>query len=355
MKKLTTYSIVFTMLIPLLGFAQPSRYVKLGLNHSSFRTEEEKSELAFVRDNDSFSIQPLGGLFGVFTVQSIQSHTLYKERPQKEFTVIDKVLSVCTGVLFGGLAGGIIGGLIGDSQAYNGKFTDVARGVLIGASIAPFLNYEYWAGNKGVRYPLNTWYAVFGSNTTFSNYEVVSLRLGYSLGIGRNYHLSNRAYLQSEAIFNKRRFFLPSQRIRYNTFATNQLWHSDIDFSVAYVDVALLTKVRVFTFDKAGLSLALGPAMSVQILEKTHYNIRQRENVVSGTLVEHDFGYIDDEPGATSPFAGLVTAIEFEAGKLLLKASLNRALFASNQIFPLVNETQLHTLTFLVGYRFSKQ
>jgi hypothetical protein len=202
---------------------------------------------------------------------------------------------------------------------------------------------------------LNTWYAVFGSNTTFSNYEAASLRLGYSLGIGRNYHLSNRVYLQGEAIFNKRRFFLPSQRIGYYTGATNQLWHSDLDFSVAYVDVALLTKVRVFTSDKAGLSVVLGPAMSVQILERTDYNIRQRENVASGSRVEYDFGYIDDEPGPTSPFAGVVTAIELEAGKLLLKASLNRALYASNQIFPLVNETQLHTLTFSLGYRFSKQ
>jgi hypothetical protein len=95
--------------------------------------------------------------------------------------------------------------------------------------------------------------------------------------------------------------------------------------------------------------------MSVQVLEKTDYNIHQRENVGRGTLVEYDFGYIDDEPGSTTPFAGLVTAIEFESGKLLLKARLNRALFASNQIFPLVNETRLHTLMFSLGYRFSKQ
>jgi len=283
------------------------------------------------------------------------SQKLYKEKPKVEFKSGDKVLSVFTGVFLGALAGGIIGGLIGDSQTYNGEYTDIARGVLIGASILPFLTYEHWAKNKGVRYPLNTWYAVFGSNTTFSNYEAANRRLGYSLGIGRNYHLSNSVYLQGEAIFNERRFFLPLQRIRYNTGATNQLWRSDVDFAVAYVDVAVMTKVRVLTFDKAGISLSLGPAMSVQVFEKTDYNIRQRENVVSGSPVEYDFGYIDDEPGPTSPFAGLVTAIELEAGKLLLKASLNRALHTSNQIFPLVNETKLHTLTFSFGYRFSKQ
>lgn len=291
-------------------------------------------------------------LIGAFTGQSLQAQALHLENRKEKFTSSDKVLSVFAGVAFGALAGGIIGGLIGDSQAYMGEYTDIVRGGLIGASTLPFLLYESWARIKGVQYPLNTWYAVFGSNMTFSNYEAASPRLGYSLGIGRNYHLSNRVDLQGEMIFNKRRFFLPLQRIHYGTFATNQLWHSDVDFSVAYVDVTLLTKVRVLTFDKTGLSLALGPAMSVQVLEKTDYNIRQREEVVSGTLVEYDFGYIDDEPGSTTPFAGVVTAIVLESDKLLFKASLNRTLFASNQIFPLVNETQLHTLMFSLGCKF---
>lgn len=300
----------------------------------------------------SFRLLLIVLLVGAFTGQAIQAQTLRLENRKEKFTSSDKVLSVFAGVAFGALAGGIIGGLIGDSQAYMGEYTDIARGVLIGASILPFLTYEHSAKNKGVRYPLNTWYAVFGSNATFSNYEAANLRLGYSLGIGRNYHLSNHFFLQGEAILNERRFFLPLQRIHYGTFGTNQLWHGDIDFSVAYVDVAVLMKIRVFTLDKTGLSLALGPAMSVQVLEKTDYNIRQREEVVSGTLVEYDFGYIDDEPGSTLPFFGIVSAIELEAGKLLLKASLNRALFASNQIFPLVNATQLHTLMFSLGCKF---
>lgn len=302
----------------------------------------------------SFRLLLIVLLIGAFTGQPIQAQALHLENRKEKFTSSDKVLSVLAGVAFGALAGGIIGGLIGDSQAYMGEYTDIVRGGLIGASTLPFLLYEGWARIKGVRYPLNTWYVVFSSNVTFSNYDAANRRLGYSLGMGRNYHLSNSVDLQGEAIFNRRRFFLPSQKIRYGTFGANQLWHSDIDFSVAYVDVALLTKVRVLTFDKARLSVALGPAMSVQVLEQTDFNIRQRENVVSGSPVEYDFGYIDDEPGSTLPFAGLVTAIEFEAGKLLLKASLNRALFASNQIFPLVNATRLHTLMFSLGYRFSR-
>jgi hypothetical protein len=295
-------------------------------------------------------------LIAAFTGQSIQAQALHKEKQKAEFTPIDKAVSICAGVIFGALAGGLVGALIGDSQAYMGEYVDVVRGGQIGASILPFLLYEDWAKNKGVRYPLNSWYVVAGSNTTFSNHEATNLRPGYSLGIGRNYHLNNRVHLQGEAVFNKRRIFFPSRRIFYGTLSgTRSLWHSDIDFSVAYVDIALSTKVRVYSFTKAKLNFALGPAMSVQVLEKTDYNILQMESVERGSPVVHDFVYIDEEPGATTPFFGLVSAIELEAGQLLLKASLNRALHTSNQIYPLLNETKLHTLMFSLGYRFSKQ
>ncbi|MDZ7261731.1 MAG: PorT family protein, partial [candidate division KSB1 bacterium] len=292
---------------------------------------------------------------GAFIDQSIQAQTLPKQKSKEKFTPIDKVLSICTGVFFGAFVGGTIGSLIGDSEAYNGEYVDIARGGLIGAGILPFLLYESWAKSKGVRYPLNIWYAVAGGNTTFSNHKATNLRLGYSFGIGRNYHLSDRVYLQGEAIFNRRKLFFPLQRIRYETLGTDQLWQSDVDFSVAYIDIALLTRVRVFSFMKARLNFALGPAMSVQVLEKTDYNILDRESIETDSRMMYDFVYIDEEPNATSPFFGLVTAIELEAGKFLLKASLNWALHTSNQIYPLLNETKLHTLMFSLGYRFSNQ
>lgn len=293
-------------------------------------------------------------LLGAFAALPMQAQTVHNDKPKRGFTVIDKASSIFVGVVLGGFSGAVIGTLLGDSRAYNGEFADIMRGVLIGGSVGPFLIYENWARNRGVSFPMNTWYTVSGGNMTFSNYEDANLRLGYSGGIGRNYRLSDRVYLQGEASYNHRRFLLPLQRIHFNTGATNQLWHSDVNFSVAYIDIALLTKVRVAAFDKAQLHLALGPALSVQILEKTDYNIRERENLEWFTPVAHDFVYIDDEAGPTDPFISLVTAIELEAGRLLLKTSLNSALYHSDQIFPLINETRLHTLAFSVGYRFAK-
>lgn len=295
-------------------------------------------------------------LLGAFAVLPTQAQTVHKEKTEKKFTTVDKASSIFAGVVLGGFSGAVIGILLGDSQAYNGEFVDIMRGVLIGGSVGPFLLYEDWARIKGVRFPMNTWYVVSGGNVTFSNYEAADLRPGYSGGIGRNYRLSDRVYLQGEASYNHRRFLLPSQRLRYTSFGalTREIWHSDVSFSVAYIDITILTKVRVATFDKARLHLALGPALSVQILEKTDYNIRQRENVEGFPSVSYDFIYGSYEPSPTTPFLSLVAAIELEAGKLLLKASLNSALYHSDQIYPLINETRLYTLVFSVGYRFAK-
>lgn len=290
-------------------------------------------------------------LLGAFAVLPVQAQIVHNDKPKREFTVIEKASSIFAGVVLGGFSGAVVGTVLRNSRAYNGEFADIMRGVLIGGSVGPFLLYEDWARRRGVRFPMNTWYIVSGGNVTFSNYQAADLRLGYSGGIGRNYRLSDRVYLQGEASYNHRRFLLPSQIIGFSTPATSQLWHSDVIFSVAYIDIAILTKVRVATFDKSRLHVSLGPALSVQVLEKTDYNIRQRE---PASPVPRDFGYIDDEPGPTDPFISLKAAIELEAGKLLLKASLNSALYHSDQIFPLINETRLHTVVFSAGYRFAK-
>lgn len=293
-------------------------------------------------------------LLGAFAVLPMQAQIVHNDKPKREFTVIDKASSIFIGVVLGGFSGAVIGTLLGNLRAYNDEFTDIMRGVLIGGSVGPFLLYEDWARIKGVRFPMNTWYIVSGGNVTFSNYEAADLRLGYSGGIGRNYCLSDRVYLQGEASYNHRRFLLPSQRIFYGYFGRSELWHGDVDFSVAYIDIAFLTKVRVATFDKARLHASLGPALSVQILEKTDYNIRQREDIENFLSARYVFAYIADEPGLTDPFVSLKAAIELEAGKLLLKASLNSALYHSDQIFPLINETRLHTVVLSMGYRFAK-
>lgn len=294
-------------------------------------------------------------LLGVFCIQSIYAQTDSEAKPQEKFSCIEKVITISAGAFFGGVLGLLVGAGIGNSRAYEGDFTDMARGWLIGASIFPFMMYEERARKKGAQTITKTWHIVSGLNTTFSNYGAARYRPGYSLGIVRSYHWSDKVRLQGEVLLSRREFFLPLQRIHFQTPGTNQLWHSDIDFSVVYLDLALLTRIRIGSFEKAKFNVILGPALSVQVLEKTNFHIREREYLERDERVAYDFGYIDDEPGPTSPYFGLVTAIELEVGKLLLKTSLHRAFTYSNQIFPLSNETRLTTLTFSLGYKFSKK
>ena len=206
-----------------------------------------------------------------------------------------------------------------------------------------------------MRFPLNTWYAVVGSNTTFSNHDATTLRPGFLAGIGRNYYLSDGIYLQGEGILNQRRFLLPEQRIRYYTSGRTEVRLTEINFSVIYVDVALLAKIRAVSNKDTRLSFAIGPALSIPILDKTSYNVVAKENVESGARVPYDFSYNGYEPDAASPVVGVVAAVELEASKLLLKVSLNRALHTSNQIFPLQNEIRLQTFMLSLGYRLTKR
>lgn len=66
MKKLFLGLFVSTLLTPLLIFAQPTRYVKLGINYSSFRTEGGRSEpgLTFGVGKDFYLIRSFKGFWG---------------------------------------------------------------------------------------------------------------------------------------------------------------------------------------------------------------------------------------------------------------------------------------------------
>ncbi|MDZ7304879.1 MAG: hypothetical protein ONB44_22350 [candidate division KSB1 bacterium] len=66
MKKRITCFLVFSLLTPLSLSAQPSNYLKLGVNYSSFRTEGGKSKpgLTFGFGKDFHPIRSFSGFFG---------------------------------------------------------------------------------------------------------------------------------------------------------------------------------------------------------------------------------------------------------------------------------------------------
>lgn len=72
---------VSTLLTPLLIFAQPTKYVKLGVNYSSFRTEGGKSEpgLAVGFDRNYYLMQSLNGFWG-FGISYVQKKAKLKNK-----------------------------------------------------------------------------------------------------------------------------------------------------------------------------------------------------------------------------------------------------------------------------------
>ena len=66
MKRLIMYFFATTLLASHSLFAQPTKYLKLGVNYSFFRTEGGKSEpgLAFGVDKDFYPIRSFNGFFG---------------------------------------------------------------------------------------------------------------------------------------------------------------------------------------------------------------------------------------------------------------------------------------------------
>jgi len=290
----------------------------------------------------------------LFIAPALRAQTAPAKKPQEpRLTSAEKAGILLGGLFVGIMAGGLIGTLMGNSQAYNGGFADFFRGAMIGACASPFLFYEYATHRKGMQFPDNSWYILAGSNATFNNYDASALRPGLSLGIGRNYALSGKMYMQAEAFINTRRFFLADQKMCYFTSSNNYFLNGDINFSVTYVDLSVLAKMPVHTFANSHIYLALGPSMAVQVLEKTDYDIFEKETFGSSPCPPYDFVYISDEPGPTSPYIALLGAIELEFHRLLLELRLHQALTGTNQIFPLINETRMSTLMLSAGYRFA--
>ncbi len=291
-------------------------------------------------------------LISVFAFSSlIQAQRSSKTQSEQTFSASEKFLSVFTGLVAGVLAGGFLGAVIGNSPAYMGEYVDAARGGIIGASIVPVLFYEDWAKKNGRRFPQNAWQVQLGGNITFTNHGGTRIRPGFAFGGGRNYFIDNSTFFRLEALINRRRFFMPNQRIRYASPSTNEIHINDVRFLVTYVDVAYLLGVQAYSFGDTEINAVFGPALSVQMRENTSYDFKMIEEVGEGQATK-EFSFIGDEPGATVPFLSLAGALEYSTGKQIIRARFNYALRGSKQIFPLRNHTKLHTLNLLFGYKF---
>lgn len=223
----------------------------------------------------------IGRILVIFLLIAHQSSAIFAQSPVQEkqkakATLKDRIVAIAVGVIGGAMAGAAVGKLIGTPKSSSYEIADLCRGALIGASLMPFLTYETLRRDTTERASRDQWHIVFGGDLTYSNHRAANLQPGYGLSIGRSYRLSERLSLQGEGMLRKRRLSFRQQRLLYSSPGIPRLLVGDISFSVTYVDVALLGKLRVLTFSRGSLNAALGAGTSVPILDQTKYSIQTR-------------------------------------------------------------------------------
>lgn len=263
-----------------------------------------------------------------------------------QLTTFEKIINVPIGIVFGSFAGYLIGTSLPSERSVE-KLANRIKGGLIGAFAGPFINYEIMSAMKGVRNPLNNWYVKAGGNIVFPNYEDVTFKPGYSIGISRYFPMSNMIALQGNFAFQARQFSLPSQRILHTTMVSREIHYCDIDFSVDYIDMALLLNVKLLSLRKSNLNIAIGPSLSLEMFDNTKYHLIKVEEDNG----DYDFVYIDDEPDPLFGYPALVYQLDLQCGKWIWQLGFQNSVMDTDEIFPLISKTRLRTFEMNVGYK----
>ena len=260
---------------------------------------------------------------------------------EKRLTTFDKILNIPIGIVIGSLCGAAIGTAIPENNLGN-----TIKGFLIGASIGPFFTFETMSMSKKASNPLHKWRFKAGGNITFSNYHNTRLKVSYTLGIGRQYHLSKRISLSGEVFYTQRMFNLRSQKLCYAYYSKNVKSY-DIDFSVSYISTSVQLNFKLTNLKNFNVGISLGPSLSFVVQDNTEfYFIRDEMN-----QDDFDFIYQTDEPTHIFGYPGIIFSLEFEYKKLLVIPTLHQAAIYTHQIFPLEDETKLTSFELNLGVK----
>jgi len=265
---------------------------------------------------------------------------------EKQLTAIDKILNVPIGIAIGSMCGFVLGAVIPVDYETE-RYSNSAKGLLIGASMGPFYTFEIMLMSKGVKNPSHKLCFKAGGNITLTNYEDALSKAGYSFGFGRHYHLSDRLGLRGEVSYSLRQFLLPSQKIRYSYYSERVVKCYDIDFSVGYINTSILLNFKLLNLQKFNFYLSLGPSLSLAVRDATKFHfIREEENPD-----DFDFSYIMDEPGALFGYPAMVYQLELQRGHWIWQFSFHHSVTYTDQIFPLKCNSRLSTFELSIGYK----
>ncbi len=272
----------------------------------------------------------------------IASSLAQKDSAEQRLRLVDKIIFTPVGAFFGTLWGVAIGAAIPHDKMANG-----IKGGMIGFCVGPFLTYEMFASTRGLKNPLHQFYVKIGGNLTLTNYEDFKIRPGFSIGIGRHYHLSNILGLRGEISYALRRFFLHSQKISYAFYFDRVVKSNNINFSVNYINTAILLNFKLMHLQQWDICISLGPSMSLASRDRTKFHfIREEENPD-----EFDFSYIMDEPAPLFGYPAMAYQLDLQRGYWLGQLGFHHSVYDTDEIYPLDSNSRLRTVELSVGYK----
>jgi len=261
---------------------------------------------------------------------------------EKCLTIVDKIIFIPVGIVFG-----TFHGLIASIVIPGDDFSNGIKGGMIGFCIGPFLSYEMFAATRGVKNPLHKFYIKTGGILTVTNYDDSQIRPGYSIGIGRHYHLSDRFGLRGEVSYALRQFLLPSQKIQFSFYSERVVKCYDIDFSVGYINTSILLNFKLLSLQKFNFYITLGPSLSLAVRDDTKLHFLREEEDPD----DFNFSYIMDEPGVLFGYPAMVYQLELQRGHWIWQLGFHHSVYDTDDIFPLDSNTRLRTFELSIGYK----
>lgn len=271
--------------------------------------------------------------------------------PAAAATKDDKPVSLCwatvslvSGALVGTVLGGIAGALLPhrwSDDAWRNGF----RGAFVGICLGPFFTYEMTAGRRP--HAQRHWGFHVGGNLTDVNYDNHGGLNGLVAGLSRSYRPYRRLNIDVIGQYSAKRFSLHDRTVAYATPGTSELQRHNISFQVGYLDLHLVPKANFYK--KAfRLGIGAGPVMSVQVAERTKFQVLERKKA-NLEREEFEFIYETDEPGSPSPYPGYGINLELQAKKIMARIAYKNAFNPTHQIYRLVDATRIRTLEFTLA------
>ncbi len=251
---------------------------------------------------------------------------------------------------FGAVAGAVLGVLI-SAPLEGDELVDALRGAMIGGMTLPFVLHEIGRKLRSKNTKRGSFNVKIGTGYTFPNCANAKTHAGITLGLGRLYQIGKHTGIRAEVVYATRKFSQSSYSEAYPAPDPRRYRHTKVDFSVGYIETALLFEVRLLRSQRVSLLFALGPSNSVVVLDHSHFETTDTPNAPTSSQechVAHQY----EEPAESWFYPSLNLGLIAESHHVMLGIGFKRALYGSQQIARLDDHSRFNSLEVTAGYKF---